>query len=337
MRRAWIVALTLCAACALPAASASARVACAYVDAEIPVLTAGNYLDVTLSRNRDVATVLRAGDEIKVRNGDGASVTCQGTAPTVANVDAIHIRQADPPADENTLPTDPPPDNPPPPPLKGAGGRIDLGGGQLAPGVTDEGNGSSEIEVTVDLYGPGNFTYVNGTAAADRIRFGMRNGEPAANLNPTVDGANADADLFASGIGFVGAVGRNGPDLLSAGGGSEFAGPLAGRIGFALHGGNGADVLLGHDGFDGFYGDSGPDVLRGYGGTDYLYGGDGADELFGSSGRDALIARDGDNDDRLSCGTGRDVAFLDRLDGRSSCEGLAPSSFRIPRLVLPGS
>jgi Ca2+-binding RTX toxin-like protein len=77
-----------------------------------------------------------------------------------------------------------------------------------------------------------------------------------------------------------------------------------------LYGLGGADVLLGRQGNDVLYGGRGNDVLD---------GGPGVDRLFGGPGNDTLRARDGRRD-LVDCGTGRDVAIVDRVDRVSGCE-----------------
>jgi Ca2+-binding RTX toxin-like protein len=68
------------------------------------------------------------------------------------------------------------------------------------------------------------------------------------------------------------------------------------------------------------YGDSGADFLNGGYGPDRLNGGRGRDRLYGGPGADVLRARDGTRD-VVSCGSGRDVAVVDRRDRVSTnCE-----------------
>lgn len=86
-----------------------------------------------------------------------------------------------------------------------------------------------------------------------------------------------------------------------------------------LTGGPLGDRLLGGGGRDVLVGASGKDLLDGGPGDDKLVGGAGRDRLEGGSGRDVLRARDGEVD-KVSCGPGRDVAVVDRIDRVKGCE-----------------
>ena len=337
-RRQWALVSGIAGACLLWAAPASAAVTCSYVDAGMPLLPQGNVLEVGMSGNRDLAAIRLEGGAIVVRRVSGTAVSCTGGSPTASNVDTIRVAVPTEEAEGGIPVVDPPPEEAPPPEIDNAGVRIDLGGGPLAPGATDEGDSSSEIEVSVELFGVGNYVYVLGGNGPDRLLFGQHSSDPAMNLNSAVEGSeDDDVDLTSQGIGFVGTIGRDGADLLSAGGDSGLTAPLPGRIGFAANGGSGTDKLVGHAGFDALYGGRGADVLKGFAGTDYLVAGSGPDELFGGANRDVLVARDGDYDDRNYCGTGRDVAYADRLDHGSSCEAFVHWPSRGPRVTYPGS
>ena len=50
-----------------------------------------------------------------------------------------------------------------------------------------------------------------------------------------------------------------------------------------------------------------------------IRGGSGADYIRGNSGVDLIYAIDGEVDD-IHCGTGNDIAWVDRFDRRTSCE-----------------
>jgi hypothetical protein len=86
-----------------------------------------------------------------------------------------------------------------------------------------------------------------------------------------------------------------------------------------LAGGKGADVLIGLAGDDVLRGGAGADRLDGGAGDDRLIGGAGRDVLLGGRGRDRLEARDGTRD-VIRCGSGRDVAVVDRRDAATGCE-----------------
>jgi RTX calcium-binding nonapeptide repeat (4 copies) len=81
-----------------------------------------------------------------------------------------------------------------------------------------------------------------------------------------------------------------------------------------------ADVLRGTAGRDLLRGLAGDDLLVGLAGNDILLGGLGRDRLLGGAGRDELRAVDGRRD-RVDCGTGRDIAYVDCFDVVArSCE-----------------
>lgn len=67
-------------------------------------------------------------------------------------------------------------------------------------------------------------------------------------------------------------------------------------------------------------GGRGADDLRGESGNDRLVGGFDADRLSGGPGNDRITSVDGERD-TVDCGSGRDVAIVDRRDRvRSNCE-----------------
>jgi Ca2+-binding RTX toxin-like protein len=82
---------------------------------------------------------------------------------------------------------------------------VDLTGGPFAPGATDEGNGSSEIEFSITNFNPGMFFKVLGSAGPDSIEFGDRRVFPeltnvtGANLNGPQDGEHPDEDVVLHG------------------------------------------------------------------------------------------------------------------------------------------
>jgi hypothetical protein len=123
-------------------------------------------------------------------------------------------------------------------------------------------------------------------------------------------------------------TGTVGNDVIVANGGSTVRG-LGGNdsvVGFF-----GAETLLGQDGDDSITGHPGRDVLRGGRGDDALDGGQGKDRLVGGPGNDILLDGEGSNvfkggsgndrlnskngkRDRVSCGPGKDEAFIDQRD-----------------------
>jgi Ca2+-binding RTX toxin-like protein len=81
-----------------------------------------------------------------------------------------------------------------------------------------------------------------------------------------------------------------------------------------------ADVLRGSAENDVIRALGGNDTIFGLGGNDVLIGGTGHDDIHGGSGNDVIYARDGERD-KIDCGSGRDVAYIDRFDvAAPNCE-----------------
>jgi len=101
-------------------------------------------------------------------------------------------------------------------------------------------------------------------------------------------------------------TGAGGDDLLDGGSGSDRIFGMAADD--TLQGGGGNDVVHGGDGADRMYGGAGNDLLddspRSHQDADYYDGGPGSDEIF---------SRDGKRD-TVVCGSGHDVAKVDRKD-----------------------
>ena len=93
--------------------------------------------------------------------------------------------------------------------------------------------------------------------------------------------------------------------------------PIASRI----NGGGTRDVLLGHAGVDELRGGASFDELSGFQGDDLLVGGQRQDTLLAGKGDDVVRAVDGGKrSDKIRCGDGTDVAFVDRADNYAGCE-----------------
>ncbi len=130
-------------------------------------------------------------------------------------------------------------------------------------------------------------------------------------------------------------------DLLSGGAGDDVLDGAGDDD--RLLGGSGNDSVVGGSGDDQLFGETGDDVLRGSDGADVADGGPGADSLFGDAGvdelrggpgQDTLSGGDGDDvlradddgsstassRDVVSCGKGRDTAYVDPADSVSACE-----------------
>jgi RTX calcium-binding nonapeptide repeat (4 copies) len=192
-----------------------------------------------------------------------------------------------------------------------SGGSLDyvnlrLDGGALGPGATDEGDGSSEIEVQLNFPNAGIIQVIGGQAA-DAVVAGATGGGLGLNLN--ADEATPDADvLFAAGAPYaVRLIARGGDDRLTATGGPGFTGPLTGTPTnsfdlYEVEGGGGDDLIVGSPEDDRLKGGTGADTVR---------AGGGADEVI--LWRDHAV-------DRARCGPGRDVVYKDPDDRTGGCE-----------------
>jgi hypothetical protein len=218
-------------------------------------------------------TIRRDGDEVVPSYG--RRVSCAGGTPTIHNVDLVHL------LDDEI--------------------RLNLRNGHFAPGATDEGDGSSEIEFEIE-HGIGGALEVIFGDGPDRVQ--------AANLGPERDGYNLNADegvpdvdieLVPQEPGFGRAVVAlelaGGPDVLGAGI-SDLPGP---RNRLTVLGGPGADVLTTGDG------------------RDTAVGEDGRDRLMTAGGVDFVAAKDGGRD-RIDCGAGLDLVEGDRHDRLRRCQ-----------------
>jgi hypothetical protein len=285
----WLIGLTV-----VPAAGAT--VTCSLVDATLAI---GSDTDF------EFAGVVRAGDELRVlRNQpfveeEPTPVACAGGVPTVATTDSIVFDEASN-VDEGGL-------------------QVDLGGGPFAPGATPEDDGTSEIEVTAKLNGDDGFLNILGSAGADSISYapqGVGSGQVNLNLSAEVQ---PDFDVDFSDVEYPGIFGEAGPDAVAS-----IAAPGAGQapifeFGLVVFGGKGRDVLVGASGVDQLFGDNGDDVVRGGGGSDLMDGGHGRDRLRAGAGSDIADAKDHEVD-RVGCGSGRDIAFVDPRDRTTACD-----------------
>jgi Ca2+-binding RTX toxin-like protein len=125
-------------------------------------------------------------------------------------------------------------------------------------------------------------------------------------LLPSVaDAANVNGNSGANVL-----FGTNNDDLIRAAGGDDI-----------LFGKAGADALVGATGNDLLFGGAGADLLDGGEGNDTIYDDDSqpGDKLRGRAGDDILFSLDG-APDKVNCGEGFDVAFLDPSDTFTGCE-----------------
>ncbi len=97
-----------------------------------------------------------------------------------------------------------------------------------------------------------------------------------------------------------------------------------------IHGRRAADNAIGGNGDDDIVTGKGSDVARGGKHDDQLFDDEGRDELRGGAGNDRFSARDGDRD-VIRCGSGTDIALIDRVDVASGCEYAFRSARETPR------
>lgn len=290
-----LLAGPLAFACAAlwPAAS-QAFIGCSY--------SAGK-LNVTLNETDDTVRIARGGSAINVIAtgpfGEGPSVllTCAGGSATVTNTDLIAVEEA-------------------------ATARFgfvsfELGGGQFAPGATPEADGTSEIELRANMYGPDDAIQVIATGTADAIHVGrLPSGATGANLNALGEAA-PDVDLEMVGTPVVGVSAGAGNDVVRGRGSPGFAGPA--RIPIVAFGGPGRDLLMAGRVTSLISGAGGRDTILGSRGPDFLDAGRGRDLIKAGKGGDFAFALRG-GVDRINCGGSQDVGLVDRKDRRRSCE-----------------
>jgi hemolysin A len=78
-------------------------------------------------------------------------------------------------------------------------------------------------------------------------------------------------------------------------------------------------VILAKAGDDCASGKGGSDSIYGGSGSDSLRGGIGRDRIYGGPDSDVIFARDRSRD-RVFCGSGADMAVIDRRDSVKKCE-----------------
>jgi RTX calcium-binding nonapeptide repeat (4 copies) len=216
------------------------------------------------------AIELRIG-EITVLEGDeydegyeSGPIRCGGGTPTVANTDTVVVRKGKRVSEGYLF--------------------LDFRYGLLEPGLTDEGDGGSEIELDVDLDGGEVFTRM--TRGSDRVSFDQAGGRTAINLNGAEGVDDADLLLGAGDLVYLQAGGSN-DELLTIEGA-----PSPGRFEFI-------QILDGGVGNDQISGGAGPDGIS---------GGFGSDRIDAGAGPDLIYALG--KPDVIDCGPGRDVVLL---------------------------
>jgi len=165
--------------------------------------------------------------------------------------------------------------------------------GTLAPGLTAEGDGNEEIEVTYAL-GSGVDAVVQtlSNIEDDVVIFASASADM---------GGDGDVDHVYGGTESVALRGRGGNDILD--------GTLFRRQAY-LYGDAGNDTLLGGDQDDKLYGGLGDDVLQSGIGDDVLDGGPGNDAETGGSGNDQFNqGAESNGSDQLLGGAGVDLVY----------------------------
>jgi hypothetical protein len=295
LRRALVLLPAALACAALWPAASSAFVGCGH--------SAGT-LNVFLNQEDDAVTVSRGGDAINVVSGgafnEGPSLllVCTGDQPTVNNTDQIVIDQAAV-ADFSTV-------------------SIDLGGGPLAPGMTPEADGTSEIEIRANLFAGLSFMGIEGTPQNDNLHLGtVVSGATGVNLNAGAEAA-PDVDLELAQPELLAIAAGGGNDLVRGRGSPGFAGPVK-RVEMLVDGGRGRDELIAGRFVSLLSGAQGNDRLLGSRELDLIQGGPGRDLIKSGRGTDQVFAaREGR--DRDNCGGGRDRVSADDSDRVGKCE-----------------
>ena len=232
-------------------------------------------------------TIKRDGERIAVTDDVGDEYACTGETPTVRNVDTIRYASR---ANIDGL-------------------TIDLAQGRFGPGATDEGDGSSEIEIEARLGPDKPVLAVYGSGRRERITIGTVAGG-AGGINLDASERSDDSDLVFTGsrerVDIDLGVGR---DFYSSAVMDGFTGPYRGEP--TAIGGPEHDRLVGGPEHDVLVGDTGRDTMVGGPGRDILFG----DEYGPEPDFEQLIAKD-----RVLCGDDRDKAFVDPTDSTAGCE-----------------
>jgi Ca2+-binding RTX toxin-like protein len=253
-------------------------------------------LTVTFHNDDANGGIVRDGDHLVVEDVFGP-LGCAGTQdPTRFNTERVRVRGRAQSVDDLEF-------------------KLDLREGPMAPGLGDEGDGSSEIEFAVSFpAGSASRVPIHGRQVPDRIVLGDLAHRRGANLNALeyVD----DSDVTIRGGTFL-VYGFGGADVVSARGGGGFIGPYPGSL-FAF-GQRGRDLLTGGPKRDYLWGMGGDDLLTAGRKGDYLKGGQGHDAMKGGRGGDFVHARDNTRD-KVRCGRGSDNANADRIDRLRRCE-----------------
>jgi hypothetical protein len=165
--------------------------------------------------------------------------------------------------------------------------KLDFRYGAFGPGLTDEGDGGSEIELAAHL-GEG-YAEVEMTRGPDSVAVSRTSpaGRSPIRVNLNAGEPSPDRDLLVGGRSFVILEAAGGDDRLASAGGPR----NPEREPVLLAGGQGDDEFAG-----------GP-------GTEFFSDGPGTDRFDAGPGRDAVFAL-GRAPDRIDCGPGLDVALV---------------------------
>lgn len=220
-------------------------------------------LSVALPTN---VAVQRRGDGIAIIEGDfpfGPPVPCAQGPITVDNTDRLRIAKGR--AAESIDLT------------------LDLAYGFLEPGVVDEGDGSSEIEIRANL--GGGLATVRFTREQDHVTAVRSTRGIEINFNSLETLPDADLVLDPGAVPLL--LGGGSDDVLSA----EAESSSASNEAFLWFGGQGADAITGSST------------------TDFIVGGPGADVVEAGPGNDFVDAL-GRASDTIDCGPGQDIVVV---------------------------
>lgn len=261
------------------------------------------------------ATIVREGDDIRVLDAYSnrrAVIDCDGPQATVHNTDQVVLDASGAVRDQYF--------------------GIDHSGGPFVPGLTDEGDGSSEIEFDVTILQKGRHPdahlAIDGSAGDDHFELGALGDDTGFNLNGAEPTPDVDVVLHqrldtrpSSQVTLPSDLG-DGDDTLDASGTALFDGPIdlgygilevkgrggadvlrGGLLDDRLAGGPGDDVLEPGAGDDSAKGGGDADTITDPEGQNWLNGGPGADTLTGGSGKDDIDG--GDGGDTIDAGGGK--------------------------------
>lgn len=110
--------------------------------------------------------------------------------------------------------------------------------------------------------------------------------------------------------------------------------PKVGRPGITIIGRPGAKVLRGTSGNDTVFSGQGDHTVYAAGGNDHVVAGGGSNHIFSGPGND-LVEATNDKPDVIDCGTGHDIAVVDKTDTVKHCEVVLKPSAKSGSLKHP--